>query len=210
MATQSTIEWTEQTWNPTTGCTKVSPGCKHCYAEVMARRLHAMGAPGYENEFKLTLHPDRLEQPMARKKPTTYFVNSMSDLFHEAVPDKFLDRVFSVIEATPQHTYAPDGCLVRPAGTRSRTCSSGARTAPHSARETGLGSVRGMREMLGLHTTGARLWPYGQPSWHRPPGALPHRLGVLLTPVPGRVPRALRQLDAGQGRHQAQDGGRHD
>lgn len=105
MATQSTIEWTEQTWNPTTGCTKVSPGCKHCYAEVMARRLHAMGAPGYENEFKLTLHENRLEQPLARKKPTTYFVNSMSDLFHEDVPDKFLDRVFSIIEATPQHTY---------------------------------------------------------------------------------------------------------
>ena len=85
MATQSTIEWTEQTWNPTTGCTKVSPGCKHCYAEVMARRLHAMGASGYENEFTLTLHENRLEQPLARKKPTVYFVNSMSDLFHEDV-----------------------------------------------------------------------------------------------------------------------------
>src|SRR5690606_25729881 len=95
VATQSTIEWTEQTWNPTTGCTKVSPGCKNCYAEVMARRLHAMGAPGYENGFKLTLHESRLEQPLLRKKPTTYFVNSMSDLFHEAVPDAFLDRVFS-------------------------------------------------------------------------------------------------------------------
>lgn len=102
MATQSTIEWTEQTWNPTTGCTKVSPGCKHCYAEVMARRLHAMAAPGYENEFKLTVHENRLDQPLTRKKPTTYFVNSMSDLFHEDVPDLFLDRVFSVIEATPQ------------------------------------------------------------------------------------------------------------
>ena len=105
MATQSTIEWTEQTWNPTTGCTKVSPGCKNCYAEVMARRLHAMGAPGYENEFKLTVHENRLEQPLLRKKPTTYFVNSMSDLFHEAVSDKFLDRVFSIIETTPHHTY---------------------------------------------------------------------------------------------------------
>jgi len=105
VATQSTIEWTEQTWNPTTGCTKVSPGCKNCYAEVMARRLHAMGAPGYENGFKLTLHESRLEQPLLRKKPTTYFVNSMSDLFHEAVPDAFLDRVFSTIERTPHHTY---------------------------------------------------------------------------------------------------------
>ena len=105
MATQSGIEWTEQTWNPTTGCTKVSPGCKHCYAEVMARRLHAMGAPGYANQFRLTLHPERLEQPLSRRKPTTYFVNSMSDLFHKAVSDRFLDRVFEVIEASPQHCY---------------------------------------------------------------------------------------------------------
>ena len=105
MATQSIIEWTEQTWNPTTGCTKVSPGCKHCYAEVMARRLKAMGALGYENEFRLTLHENRLEQPLLRKKPTTYFVNSMSVLFHEDIHDAFLDRVFTVITNTPQHTY---------------------------------------------------------------------------------------------------------
>lgn len=105
MSTQSSIEWTEQTWNPTTGCTKVSPGCKHCYAETMARRLHAMGAGGYENGFKLTLQPQRLNQPLERKKPTVYFVNSMSDLFHEDVPDAFLDSVFDVIRGTPQHTY---------------------------------------------------------------------------------------------------------
>lgn len=105
MATQSTIEWTEQTWNPTTGCTKVSPGCKHCYAEVMARRLHAMGAAGYDNEFKLTMHESRLSQPLLRKKPTTYFVNSMSDLFHPDVTDDFLNRVFEVIEQTHYHTY---------------------------------------------------------------------------------------------------------
>lgn len=105
MATQSTIEWTEQTWNPTTGCTKISPACKNCYAEVMARRLKAMGASGYENGFKLALHPARLRQPLQRKKPTVYFVNSMSDLFHEDIPFKFLDEVFSVIRQTPQHTY---------------------------------------------------------------------------------------------------------
>ncbi len=105
MATKSTIEWTEQTWNPTTGCTKVSPGCKNCYAAVMARRLHAMRATGYENEFELTLHPGRLDQPLQRKKPTVYFVNSMSDLFHDDVPDAFVDQVFKVIAATPQHTY---------------------------------------------------------------------------------------------------------
>lgn len=102
---ESSIEWTEHTWNPVTGCTKLSPGCKHCYAETMARRLKAMGAPGYERGFELTLHPERLEQPLRRKTPTTYFVNSMSDLFHEAVPDRFVDQVLDVCRRTPQHTY---------------------------------------------------------------------------------------------------------
>lgn len=102
---ESSIEWTEHTWNPTTGCTKVSPGCKHCYAEVMARRLAAMGAAGYENEFELTMHPSRLEQPLQRKAPTTYFVNSMSDLFHEDVTDSFIERVLTTCKQTPQHTY---------------------------------------------------------------------------------------------------------
>ena len=105
MATQSSIEWTEHTWNPTTGCTKISPGCKHCYAETMAHRLHAMGASGYEQCFALRLHPDRLSQPLKRKKRTTYFVNSMSDLFHENIPDNFLDQVMDVVRQTPQHTY---------------------------------------------------------------------------------------------------------
>jgi len=102
---ESSIEWTEHTWNPVTGCTKLSPGCKHCYAETMARRLKAMGASGYENGFELVLHPERLEQPLKRKRPTTYFVNSMSDLFHEAVPDAFIDQVLDVCARTPQHTY---------------------------------------------------------------------------------------------------------
>lgn len=101
----SRIEWTEQTWNPTTGCTKVSPGCLNCYAEVMARRLHAMGAVGYEQGFRLALHESRLRQPLERKIPTVYFVNSMSDLFHKDVPDAFLDRIFEVIRDTPHHTY---------------------------------------------------------------------------------------------------------
>jgi protein gp37 len=102
---ESSIEWTEHTWNPVTGCTKVSPGCKHCYAETMARRLKAMGAAGYERGFKLALHPERLEQPLRRKAPTTYFVNSMSDLFHPKVPDHFIDAVIDVCRRTPQHTY---------------------------------------------------------------------------------------------------------
>jgi len=105
MSTVSKIEWTEQTWNPTTGCTKISPGCKHCYAETMAKRLQAMGANGYENGFNLSILPERLSQPLKRKKPTTYFVNSMSDLFHKSIPFEFLDQIFEVIEKTPQHSY---------------------------------------------------------------------------------------------------------
>ena len=101
----SKIEWTEKTWNPVTGCTKVSPGCKHCYAETLSKRLHAMGAPGYENGFELSLLPERLEQPLKRRKPTMYFVNSMSDLFQTEVPDEFINKVMSVISATPHHTY---------------------------------------------------------------------------------------------------------
>lgn len=88
-----------------TGCTKVSPGCKHCYAETMAKRLQAMGANGYENGFNLSLLPKRLNEPLKRRKPTIYFVNSMSDLFHENIPFAFLDQVFDVIRKTPQHTY---------------------------------------------------------------------------------------------------------
>jgi protein gp37 len=102
---ESSIEWTEHTWNPTTGCTKVSPGCRGCYAETMAHRLQAMGAAGYENGFELALHAGRLEQPLRRKTATTYFVNSMSDLLHKDVPDAFVDQVLDVIRSTPQHTY---------------------------------------------------------------------------------------------------------
>ncbi len=105
MTSKSDIEWTEQTWNPTTGCTKVSAGCQHCYAEAMAKRLEAMGSSGYENGFQLSLMPARLEQPLRRKKATVYFVNSMSDLFHEEIPDSYLDQVFDIIRQTPHHTY---------------------------------------------------------------------------------------------------------
>ena len=105
MSTQSKIEWTEQTWNPTVGCTKVSPGCKNCYAETMARRLKAMGARGYQNGFRLTLMPERLAEPLERRKPTVYFVNSMSDLFHEKAPFEYIRRVFDVMARAPQHTF---------------------------------------------------------------------------------------------------------
>lgn len=102
---QSKIEWTEATWNPSVGCNKISTGCKHCYAEVMARRLQAMHTPGYEKGFEFTILPDRLEMPLSIKKPTKFFVNSMSDLFHENMPFDYLDRVFDTIRRTPQHHY---------------------------------------------------------------------------------------------------------
>ncbi|HAD03759.1 MAG: hypothetical protein A2005_00750 [Desulfuromonadales bacterium GWC2_61_20] len=105
MSTQTSIEWTERTWNPAVGCSKVSPGCAHCYAEVMARRLKAMQVAGYEKGFELTLLPKRLQEPLLRKTPTVYFVNSMSDMFHEEIPDDYIRQVFDVIRRAPQHTF---------------------------------------------------------------------------------------------------------
>jgi len=105
MATKSSIEWTESTWNPLTGCTKISPGCKHCYAERMAKRLHAMRQPNYANGFKLTLHPQALEIPLSWKKPQMIFVNSMSDLFHKDVPVDFIQQVFDVMRRADWHRF---------------------------------------------------------------------------------------------------------
>ena len=104
-APTSTIEWTETTWNPTTGCTKISAGCKHCYAEVLSRRLMAMGQKKYQNNFNLTLHPHTLNEPYAWKKAKVIFVNSMSDLFHKDVPLEFIQKVFQTMNETPHHTY---------------------------------------------------------------------------------------------------------
>lgn len=105
MSTASAIEWTDTTWNPVTGCDKVSPGCKNCYAERMARRLHAMGQPRYANGFKVTLHEQSLLEPSTWKRSRKVFVNSMSDLFHESVPLDFIKRVFDVMTNHPQHTF---------------------------------------------------------------------------------------------------------
>ncbi len=105
MSTQSKIEWTERTWNPSVGCTKISPACSNCYAEVMATRLQAMKVNGYKNGFTLTILPERLTIPLKRRKPTIYFVNSMSDLFHEDIPDDYIQQVLSVIKQSPQHTF---------------------------------------------------------------------------------------------------------
>jgi protein gp37 len=105
MANRSAIEWTESTWNPITGCNKVSPGCKHCYAERMALRLQAMGQPNYANGFKLTMHDHALEIPLHWKTPQTIFVNSMSDLFHKDVPLEFIQRVFAVMHQANWHRF---------------------------------------------------------------------------------------------------------
>lgn len=105
MATGSSIEWTESTWNPVTGCTKISPGCKHCYAERMAKRLQAMGQANYAKGFNLSLHEHALELPLTWKKPQTIFVNSMSDLFHKSVPVDFILRVFEVMRKANWHQY---------------------------------------------------------------------------------------------------------
>ncbi|MPZ70640.1 MAG: DUF5131 family protein [Actinobacteria bacterium] len=108
---QTGIEWTDSTWNPTTGCRKVSPGCDHCYAATLAKRLKAMGSTRYQTDgpdgegFGLALHPDKIEEPLKWKRPRRVFVNSMSDLFHPGIPSSFLDRVFEVMAACPQHQF---------------------------------------------------------------------------------------------------------
>jgi protein gp37 len=102
---KSSIEWTEMTWNPTTGCDKVSAGCKFCYAEVMSKRLKAMGQEKYKNGFDITIHEDTLSTPFSWKTPQVVFVNSMSDLFHKEVPLDFIVKVFEVMNQCPQHTF---------------------------------------------------------------------------------------------------------
>ncbi len=99
------IEWTNSTWNPVTGCDKVSPGCEHCYADRMAKRLQAMGVKKYRNGFDLTIHEDVLEAPLHWKKPRIIFVNSMSDLFHEKIPDDFLKKIFDVMTRADWHIF---------------------------------------------------------------------------------------------------------
>jgi len=101
----SNIEWTEYSWNPVTGCTKISSGCTNCYAERMAKRLKAMGVRRYNAGFEVRTHPDLIKVPLRLKKPRIIFVNSMSDLFHESVPGQFIKDIFSVMNNRPQHTF---------------------------------------------------------------------------------------------------------
>ena len=105
MADGSAIEWTEATWNPVTGCTKVSPGCAHCYAETFAERWRGIPGHPYEQGFDLRLWPHRLDQPLRWRRPRVIFVNSMSDVFHEDIPEDFLREIFDVMVATPHHTF---------------------------------------------------------------------------------------------------------
>jgi protein gp37 len=105
MALQSSIEWTEATWNPVTGCSKISPGCKHCYAERMAHRLQAIGHPHYRNGFKVSLHEDAIDLPLRWKRPQAIFVNSMSDLYHRDVPLTFIRKVFEVMNQANWHRF---------------------------------------------------------------------------------------------------------
>lgn len=105
MAQSSSIEWTDTTWNPSTGCSKVSTGCKYCYAETMAARLERMGSARYENGFAFTMHWDKIEEPLSWRKPRKVFVNSMSDLFHEDSDFEFVKSVFDVMQKTPRHQY---------------------------------------------------------------------------------------------------------
>jgi protein gp37 len=105
MAARSTIEWTESTWNPLTGCTKISPGCANCYAERLSKRLKAMGNHNYSNGFNITMHEDTLELPFKWRKPQNIFVNSMSDLFHEKVPDEYIFKVFNVMRSATWHRF---------------------------------------------------------------------------------------------------------
>ena len=102
---KSKIEWTEMTWNPTTGCSKISSGCKNCYAETMSFRLKSMGNQKYKNGFELTLHPDTLSIPYTWRKPRIVFVNSMSDLLHEDIPLEYVQKVFKVMNECPQHIF---------------------------------------------------------------------------------------------------------
>jgi protein gp37 len=105
MADQSTIEWTDATWNPVTGCTKISPGCDNCYAERFSERFRGVDGHPFETGFDLTLRPERIEQPLSWKRPRMIFVNSMSDLFHKEIPTSFIDRVFDTMERANWHVF---------------------------------------------------------------------------------------------------------
>lgn len=160
MSDKTRIEWTDATWNPVTGCTKVSEGCDHCYAETIAHRF--AGTPAYPNGFAVTLRPERLDQPLRWQRPRRIFVNSMSDLFHSDVPDEYIARVFAVMALAPQHTFQV--LTKRPGRMRSLLSSDDfVRKSATFARDLWNGNA-GLREAAGgwaWDTTGLRpkVWP---------------------------------------------------
>ena len=157
MSQDSAIEWTDATWNPVRGCTKVSPGCAHCYAETFAERWRGVKGHAYEQGFDLRLVPEKLDEPLRRKKPTTYFVNSMSDLFQEGVPDAFIDRVFAVMALAPKHTFQ---LLTKRAERMRAYCST-------LGRHHGVDRVSVAAKALQPDGPGF-MWTMGNGGWHLP------------------------------------------
>ncbi|MCY4453820.1 MAG: phage Gp37/Gp68 family protein [Immundisolibacterales bacterium] len=152
MATRSTIEWTEVTWNPVTGCTKISHGCKHCYAERMARRLRAMGVDKYRDGFAVRTHEDSLDEPTRWRQPRLVFVNSMSDLFHQSVPTSFIEAVFDVMDRASQHTFQ----VLTKRPDRVAQLNRRLRWAPNIWLGTSIESERWLGRLQRLGETGAR------------------------------------------------------
>jgi len=152
-ASKSNIEWTEVTWNPVTGCNKVSHGCKNCYAERMAKRLQRMGVAKYSNGFKITVHPDILNEPLGWKKPKVIFVNSMSDLFHAEVPDRFIQDVFSVMKRAKQHIFQ----VLTKRPERVKALSADLDWAENIWLGTSIESQRWLHRLEPLKATGARI-----------------------------------------------------
>jgi protein gp37 len=153
MAGNSPIEWTDATWNPVTGCDKISPGCKHCYAERMAKRLQAARNPNYKNGFELTLQPQMLSRPLEWRKPKNIFVNSMSDLFHDDVPLEYIQRVFDVMNQATWHQYQ----VLTKRAERVRELSSQLRWAPHIWMGVSVENTKYLDRIDHLRHTGAHV-----------------------------------------------------
>lgn len=153
MATNSPIEWTDATWNPVTGCDKISPGCKHCYAERMAKRLKAARNPNYENGFQLTLQPQMLTRPLEWKQSKNIFVNSMSDLFHDAVPVEYIQRVFAVMNKADWHQYQ----VLTKRAERVRELSRCLKWAPHIWMGVSVENEKYLNRIDHLRATGAHI-----------------------------------------------------
>ena len=152
MSTNSRIEWTETTWNPVTGCTKISQGCKNCYADRMSRRLQAMGVAKYRDGFSVAIHPQVLRDPLRWRKPRLVFVNSMSDLFHQAVPTSFVEAVFDVMNTASHHTFQ----VLTKRPSRARLLSSRLRWTPNIWLGTSIESEDWLSRLESLKETDAR------------------------------------------------------